>query len=57
MSGTPIEPTPELLGDIRQLIEQGRQQLASTVNSALTQLYWHIGQRIRIEVLQGQRAE
>lgn len=56
MSATSVEPTPQLLGDIRQLIEQSRQQLASTVNSTLTQLYWHIGQRIRTETLQGQRA-
>ena len=56
MSGTAIEPAPQLLGDIRQLIEQSRQQLVSTVNSALTLLYWQIGQRIRTEVLQGQRA-
>jgi predicted nuclease of restriction endonuclease-like (RecB) superfamily len=56
MSGSPIEPAPQLLGDIRQLIEHSRQQLTSTVNSALTLLYWHIGQRIRGEVLQGQRA-
>lgn len=56
MSDASVEPTPGLLGDIRQLIEQSRQQLASTVNSALTLLYWHIGQRIRTEVLQGQRA-
>lgn len=56
MSATSVEPAPQLLGDIRQLIEQSRQQLASTVNSTLTQLYWHIGQRIRTEVLQGQRA-
>lgn len=47
---------PQLLGDIRSLIEQSRQQLASAVNSALTLLYWHIGQRIRTEVLQGERA-
>lgn len=46
----------ELLGDIRSLIEQGRQQLASVVNSALTVLYWHIGQRIRNELLKGERA-
>jgi predicted nuclease of restriction endonuclease-like (RecB) superfamily len=56
MSDASLEPTPQLLGDIRQLIEQSRQQLASTVNSALTLLYWHISQRIRTEVLQGQRA-
>jgi predicted nuclease of restriction endonuclease-like (RecB) superfamily len=56
MSGSPIAPAPQLLGDIRQLIEHSRQQLTSTVNSALTLLYWHIGQRIRSEVLHGQRA-
>jgi predicted nuclease of restriction endonuclease-like (RecB) superfamily len=50
------EAPAQLLGDIRGLIEQSRQQLASAVNSALTQLYWHIGQRIRREVLQGERA-
>lgn len=47
---------PQLLGDIRQLIETSRANLAATVNSALTLLYWHIGQRIRSEVLQGERA-
>ncbi len=64
MSQTPVTPnapqsaaaSTQLLGDIRSLIEQGRQQLASAVNSALTLLYWHIGQRIRTEVLQGERA-
>lgn len=53
----PAFPTEQqLLGDIRQLIEQGRQQLANAVNSALTILYWQIGQRIHHEVLQGERA-
>lgn len=46
----------QLLGDIRKLIERGRQQLATAVNSALTLLYWQIGHRIRTEVLQGERA-
>jgi predicted nuclease of restriction endonuclease-like (RecB) superfamily len=64
MSQVPTTPSapqsgaadPQLLGDIRSLIEQSRRQLASAVNSALTLLYWHIGQRIRNEVLQGERA-
>jgi predicted nuclease of restriction endonuclease-like (RecB) superfamily len=56
MSNTPEPSNPELLGDIRSLIEQSRQQLANTVNSALTLLYWQIGQRIHSEVLQGERA-
>jgi predicted nuclease of restriction endonuclease-like (RecB) superfamily len=46
----------KLLGDIRELIEQSRRQWVVAVNSRLTALYWHIGQRIRSEVLQGERA-
>ena len=52
----PQTAAPQLLGDIRQLIETSRANLAATVNSALTLLYWHMGQRIRSEVLQGERA-
>ncbi|WP_338847135.1 PDDEXK nuclease domain-containing protein [Massilia sp. W12] len=56
-----MKPTPDvsdahLVQDIRQLIEQGRRQLAASVNSALTLLYWQIGQRLRSEILQGARA-
>lgn len=51
-------PNPQaLLTDVRQLIEHSRAQLGVAVNSALTGLYWHIGQRIHAEVLQGERAE
>ena len=46
-----------LLGDIRNLIEQARQQVARTVNSAMVALYWQIGKRIREDVLHEQRAE
>jgi predicted nuclease of restriction endonuclease-like (RecB) superfamily len=53
----PTQANPQLIGDIRQLIESSRNALAATVNSALTQLYWNIGQRIRSEVLNNQRAE
>lgn len=45
-----------LINDVRRLIDTSRAQLASTVNSALTLLYWHIGRRIRSEVLKGERA-
>jgi predicted nuclease of restriction endonuclease-like (RecB) superfamily len=54
---TAASPPPALLNEVRQLIDSSRNQLASTVNSALTVLYWQIGQRIRSEVLQGERAE
>jgi len=46
-----------LLGDIRQLIEEARQQTARAVNSALVGMYWHIGRRIRVDVLRNDRAE
>jgi len=45
-----------LLGDIRHLIETAREQTARAVNSALVGLYWHIGTRIRQDVLQEKRA-
>jgi predicted nuclease of restriction endonuclease-like (RecB) superfamily len=50
-------PSRALVDDVRRLIDSSRAQLASTVNSALTVLYWHIGQRVRSELLQGGRAE
>jgi hypothetical protein len=46
-----------LLADIRQLIDAARRRAAVAVNAELTMLYWQIGQRIRTELLQGQRAE
>ena len=52
----PSTANPQLLGDIRQLIEQSQRQLAIAVNSALSLLYWHVGARIQREVLQGGRA-
>lgn len=45
-----------LLADIRQLIETSKSQVASTINSAMTLMYWHIGDRINREVLGGERA-
>jgi predicted nuclease of restriction endonuclease-like (RecB) superfamily len=46
-----------LLAEIRSLIDAARQQVAATVNAELTLLYWWIGRRINIEVLQEQRAD
>jgi predicted nuclease of restriction endonuclease-like (RecB) superfamily len=45
-----------LINDVRKLIDTSRGQLAGVVNSALTLLYWQIGQRIHSEVLKGARA-
>jgi hypothetical protein len=50
------DEAPQLLVDLRQLIEQSRRTAVSAVNASLTLMYWHIGQRISTEVLAGQRA-
>src|ERR1700722_4091459 len=47
----------DLLQDLRKMIEQTRQSVASAVNSSLTLLYWHVGDRIRREILLEERAE
>lgn len=52
----PVVP-PSLLGDIRRMIEETRQGVAATVNTALTTLYRRIGKRINEEILDGERAE
>lgn len=49
---------PDLLGNIRQVIDQARTQVQQTVNSAMVQAYWQIGRLIVEDEQQGQvRAE
>lgn len=50
-----IEPKA-LLGEVRDLIIEARQQTARTVNAGLTILYWQVGDRVRREVLKEKRA-
>ena len=45
-----------MLSEIRQLIESTRSKVAMAVNSAMTMMYWHIGDRINRELLGGGRA-
>lgn len=45
-----------LLADIRQLVESAKTQVAVTVNSTMTMMYWRIGDRINREMLGGERA-
>jgi hypothetical protein len=45
----------QLLGDIRQMIEETRAAVASTVNAGPAILYWRIGRRINRDVLEGKR--
>jgi predicted nuclease of restriction endonuclease-like (RecB) superfamily len=55
----PVPPvtSPPLLDDLRRMIEATRQDVAATVNAALTLLYWRVGKRISGEILKGERAE
>jgi len=46
-----------LFDDIKTLIEQSKRQVSVAVNSSMTMLYWRIGNRIRIDILQDKRAE
>ena len=45
-----------LLGDVRELIVESRNCVATAVNSELVWLYWNIGKRVREEILHGKRA-
>jgi hypothetical protein len=44
-----------LIKDVRRLIEEARTKVASTVNAALTMLYWRVGKRIDQEILKEDR--
>jgi len=63
MSDKPMKPSDkdlfpdQLVGDIRQMIEETRSAVAATVNAGLTMLYWRIGSRINQEVLKGKRGD
>ncbi len=47
----------DIVKDIKELINQSRYQLAITVNTAMSMLYWEIGRRVNEELLKNQRAE
>jgi predicted nuclease of restriction endonuclease-like (RecB) superfamily len=47
----------DLLHELRGLIDAARQQVALAANAAQTMLYWHVGRRVRREVLKDARAE
>lgn len=51
-----LKQTDALLAELRNLIESARQHVAQTANAALTMLYWRIGHRIGVELLQKERA-
>ncbi|MCB1180496.1 MAG: DUF1016 family protein [Chlamydiia bacterium] len=45
-----------LMSELRQMIDQTRESIATTVNAKLTMLYWQIGNRIYKEILNEDRA-
>jgi predicted nuclease of restriction endonuclease-like (RecB) superfamily len=54
----PLPTHNELLGSIRTLLVDGRKQVATAVNTAMVQTYWHIGRLIVEDEQQGEsRAE
>jgi predicted nuclease of restriction endonuclease-like (RecB) superfamily len=53
----PAQKPTALLADLRGLIQQARVGVARAVDSSLTALYWHVGQRIRQDILKEKRAE
>lgn len=48
---------PDLVQEISLLIEESKQQVVRTVNSALTTLFWQVGKRVNDEVLKNDRAQ
>jgi len=45
------------IDELRSMIDQTKEAIAATVNAGLTMLYWHVGSRIRSEILKNERAE
>lgn len=48
--------TPELYSDVCQIIDGTRSRLATTANAEVCWMHWHIGNRIKEDVLFNQRA-
>jgi len=49
--------TPQLYSDVCQIIDGTRSRLATTINAEVCLLHWHIGNRIKEDVLYSKRAE
>jgi predicted nuclease of restriction endonuclease-like (RecB) superfamily len=50
-------PARVLLTDVREMILQARAGVARAVDAGLTTLHWHVGRRIRQDILKEKRAE
>lgn len=49
--------SPDLVNEVKQLIQTAKQNAIIAVNAELTLLYWQVGKRIKEQVLNHQRAE
>jgi len=47
----------KLIKDVKLLIEQSKNNIAVSVNAEMSLLYWNIGNRINVDILQKERAE
>ncbi len=52
-----VDLDKHLLNEISQLIEQTKGKVATQANSALTILFWEVGQKINVHILNNKRAE
>ena len=52
-----IRKPTDLLTEVRELILAAREGVARAVDSGLTTLYWHVGRRVRQDILKEKRAE
>ena len=57
MSKDKLDINNSLFADVKQIIEQGRGQVAQAVNVGVTATYWNVGKRINDDVLENKRAE
>jgi predicted nuclease of restriction endonuclease-like (RecB) superfamily len=57
VSNLAVRKPAVLLADLRELILHAREGVARAVDSGLTTIYWHVGRRIRQDVLRAKRAE
>ena len=46
-----------LFAEIKQIVEESRSHISSTINATLSAAYWQIGKKIKTELLNNQRAE
>lgn len=53
-----VKPDDEqLFADVSRIVDTARSAVVRTVNQQLTLMHWHVGTRIRAEILNCKRAE